>query len=194
MIVKGIKETIETLLGKPREENPYALVAEFETPGEVLDAARALRKAGYRRFDVHSPFPIHGIEKAMGLGPSLVPWIVLGGGLTGCISGLALQIWINVFDYPLNISGKPFNSLPAFIPVTFELTILLSAFGAVGSIFVLNFLPMLYHPLFKIDRFNAATNDKFFVSIEARDKQFSEDGTRGLLEKLGARHVALVEP
>jgi hypothetical protein len=134
------------------------------------------------------------MNRAMGIRGSWVPFVVLGGGLTGGLSALALQYWIHVIEYPLVISGKPFNSLPAFIPVTFELTVLLAAFGAVGGILIFNLLPMLYHPLLKSARFARATADGFFVSIEARDAKFDSAGTRRMLEALGATHVEELEP
>lgn len=190
----GILSRLERFIYALPETGPYGLIAEFDSPRALYHAAESLRKAGYRRFDVHSPFPIHGMDRAMGLRRSWVPFFVLGGGLTGCALGLLLQWWINAVDYRLVISAKPFNSLPAFIPVTFELTILLAAFGAVLSMLVLNLLPMLYHPLFKHERFRHATADAFFVSIPARDPKFDPKRTRDLLESLGGRNIDLVEP
>src|SRR5207247_423073 len=125
------------------------MVAEFDTPEEIKAAARALRKAGYRDFDAHTPYPVHGMDQAMGMPRSIMPWIVLGGGLTGCIGAFYLQYWINAIDYPLVISGKPFASIPAFIPVTFEGTVLFSAFAAVFGMLFWNGLPELYSPVFK---------------------------------------------
>lgn len=187
------KQARNFLLAVPSAEL-YGMVAQFSSPGELLAAVRKLHEAGYRRFDTHSPFPIHGMERAMGCGRSRVPWLVLGGGLTGGLGGLLLQWWINVVDYPLIISGKPFFSVPAFIPVVFELTILLAAFGAVLGMLALNMLPMLYHPLFRKELFRRVTSDGFCLSVEARDPLFDPDRTRQLLESLGGQHVELVEP
>jgi hypothetical protein len=172
----------------------WGIVAEYDGPSELIQAAEALRRAGYRRFDAHSPFPIHGMNRAIGVRGSLVPWLVLAGGLAGGTSGLLLQYWIHVIDYPLVFSGKPFFSVPAFIPVTFELTILLAALGAMAGILIFNLIPMLYHPLFSHERFTRVTSDGFFVSVEARDPRFEPDGTRRLLESLGGHHIALLEP
>lgn len=189
-----LKYVLARLVGNPPREDPFGMVAEFEDPTALLHAAREIRRAGYRHFDAHSPFPIHGIERAMGARGSLVPWVVLGGGATGCLGGLALQVWINVFDYPLVISGKPHFALPAYIPVTFELTVLLAAFGALGGMLLLNLLPMLYHPLFKARRFARATSDGFFISVEARDPKFDVEATRRLLEDCVGRHITVLEP
>lgn len=170
----------------------FGLMAEFEDVSSVLAAARAVRDAGYRRFDVHSPFPIHGVEKAVGIPPTILPWLVLGGGLTGMTAGLVLTIYTMSIDYPYLISGKPFNSMPAWIPVVFELTILLSAFAAVFGMLLLNKLPMLSHPLLNNDRFRRATSDRFFVVIDARDQMFDADRAGELLRDQGAAAVELV--
>jgi len=185
---------LRLVTGQLPEDNPFGIVAEFDNPGALMHAAEAVRKAGYRAFDVHSPFPIHGMDEAMGVRRTILPFLVLGGGLTGCVGALAMQIWMMAYDYPLVISGKPLMSIPAYIPVTFELTILLSGFAAVGSMLFLNFLPMLYHPLFKHEPFRKATDNAFFLSIEARDKQFDVEGTRSLLESIGGRNITLLEP
>lgn len=189
-----IRHVASILAGNPPKRNPYCILAEFATPGDLLSAARTVRDAGYRNFDTYSPFPVHGMDKAMGMGPCLVPWIVLGGGITGCAGGLLLQTWINVWEYPLVISGKPFFSLPAFIPVIFECTILFSAFAAIGAMLVTNFLPMFYHPLLKHERFKKATCDGFFLEIESRDENFDEKRTREFLESLGGKHVEVLGP
>jgi hypothetical protein len=190
----NIRETIQTLLGNLPDDNPFGAVARFENPHQLMRAAETMRDAGYKRFDVHSPFPIHGMNEAMGIGRSVLPWIVLGGGLTGCAGALALMIWINVYDYPMVISGKPYLSLPAFIPITFELTVLLSAFAAVGGMLMLNFLPMLYHPLLKHPEFARATSDGFFISVEARDRQFDPERTLEILKNAGGKNAILLEP
>src|SRR6266480_7320927 len=150
----------------------YGVVGEFETPEKLIHAVEKVREAGYRRFEAYSPFPVEGLSQAMGLKRNLVPLITLIGGLTGGIGGFGFQYWVAAIDYPLNIGGRPFNSWPAFIPVTFELTILVAALAAVLGLLVLNGLPMPYHPLFNVPRFELATRNGFFLCIEARDPQF----------------------
>lgn len=190
------------------DEQPaiYAMLAEYSDVDTVMRGARAMRDAGYQRFDVHSPFPIHGIDDAIGIKPTILPWIVLLCGLTGMIGGLVLAIhtmgyglipqeWLPVHleGYGYLISGKPLNSGPAWIPVVFECTILLSAFGAVFGMFLLNKLPLLYEPLFKHERFRRATSDRFFIVVQARDGRFDLDETRRLLQEHGATAVEVVE-
>ena len=139
-----------------------------------MKAAHGVRNAGFTRWDVHSPFPIHGIDAAMGIKPTVLPWLVLGGGLSGLIGGLLLQWYVNAYDYQFMISGKPFWSLPANIPVIFECTVLLSALTAVFGMLALNQLPMHYNPLLKSERFRRVTNDRFFIVIDASDPKFDE--------------------
>jgi hypothetical protein len=169
------------------------LLAEFDSVDDVLAAARAVRRAGFLRWDVHSPFPIHGIDFAMGIKPTILPWLVLGAGLTGLVGGLALQWYANAFDYSFFISGKPLFSVPAFIPVTFELTILFSALTAVFGMLILNRLPRLYNPLFKHQRFRRVTSDRFFIYIDATDRKFEERETGKLLAVAGATAIERVE-
>jgi hypothetical protein len=171
----------------------YGLLAEFATPSDLYHACERVRDAGFTRWDAHTPFPVHGLEQAMGLRRSALPWIVLVAGLTGAAFGFGLQWWVHAVAYPLVISGKPYFSWPAFIPVTFELGVLFAAFGAVLGMLGLNRLPMLYHPLFRSKAFENATDDAFFISIESWDPRFDPAGTRQLLESLGARNVELVE-
>jgi len=159
-----------------------AVLAEYSDVNSVIAAAEAVRDAGYRRWDVHSPFPIHGIDKAMDIKPSKLPLITLTGGVVGFFGGLLLAWWTNAVDYPYLISGKPLFSLPANIPVIFETTILLAAFGAVFGMLMLNKLPLLYNPLFRSKRFARVTNDKFFVVIEADDPNFDAAKAKQLLE------------
>jgi ABC-type Fe3+ transport system permease subunit len=175
------------------ERRVWGLLAEFSTVDELLAAAEAVRDAGFRRFDAHSPIPVHGIDEAMGIRAARVPLFALGGGVTGCAVGLALQWFTNAFDYPIKVSGKPFFALPPAIPVAFELTILLGALGAVLAMLVGNGLPQLYHPLFSNARFRRVTSDRFFLSIEATDPRFDPVRTRELLASLGGRHVEEVE-
>lgn len=178
----------------PLEERQLAgLMAEFDNVDSVMAAARTVRNQGFSRWDVHSPFPIHGIDEAMGTRRTMLPWIVLGAGLTGLVAGLALELYTNSIDYQFLISGKPFISLPAFIPVVFETTVLFSAFGAVFGMLGLNRLPMLYHPLFRSERFRRVTNDRFFVVIDASDPKFDETRTAELLRSLRPVSLERVE-
>jgi len=171
----------------------HGMIAEFEGPQQLLHAAEQVRDNGFIRFDCHSPFPIHGMDEAMGEKRSPLGWIVGIMGLLGGGGALLLQWWTSAVDYPLVISGKPFFSLPAFIPVTFELTILLAAFGAVFGMFALNKMPQWFHPLFFSDRFAKVTDDGFFVSIEAEDPQFDPEKNRQFLESIGATYTEVLE-
>ena len=170
-----------------------AVMGEFADVDSILAAARSVRKAGYRRWDVHSPFPIHGIDRAMGVKPTILPWLTLAGGLTGLLTGVLLQGYTMGFDYPYIISGKPYLSWPAFVPVIFELTVLLAALATVFGMLGLNRLPQLYNPLFRSERFRRATADRFFIVIDARDEKFGEEETPKLLAALGALSVERVE-
>ena len=189
-------QTHETeVVGPDEVEKPelVGLLAEFPTVDAVAKAARIVRRAGFTRWDVHSPFPIHGIDYAMGIRPTILPWIVLGAGLFGLCGGLLLQWWVNAWDYPFYISGKPLWSLPANIPVTYETTVLCSAFTAGLGMLALNGLPRWSNPIFKSERFRKATDDRFFVVIDATDKRFDESGTTKLLQDAGAVIVERVE-
>lgn len=168
-------------------------LAEFEDVSSVFSAARAVRDAGYSRWDVHSPFPIHGIDEAIGIRPTILPWLVLAGGLFGLSVGLLMQWFTNSHDYKFIISGMPFFSLPAFIPVIFAMTVLCSALTAIFGMFLLNRLPMLYNPLFKSARFRRVTADRFFVVIDASDLKFDEMRTPEFLRSLGAVAVERFE-
>ena len=182
------------LLPQLPEGPSFGLLAEFANPAELYHACERVRDAGYTRWDAHSPFPVHGLEQAMGIRRSILPWIILAAGLTGAVLGFALQWWVHASAYPLTISGKPFFAWPAFIPITFELGVLFGAFGAVLGMFGLNRLPMHYHPLFHSKVFERVTDDAFFISIESWDPKFDSSATRTLLEGLGAKRVELVEP
>ncbi len=173
---------------------PYGLGAEFPDAASLFSAAEAIRDAGFKRWDVFSPFPIHGMDDAMGLGTSAVSYIVLCSGLTGTATALLLELGSALYLYPLVVQGKPINftTIPAFFPVIFELTILFSAFGAVFGMLALNLLPRWHHPLFSWNRFAKATDDGFFVVVEASDARFSEKGTGEFLSKLGATNVTMV--
>jgi hypothetical protein len=169
------------------------LLAEYESVDDILKAARAVRRAGFTRWDVHSPFPIHGIDYAMGIRPTILPWLVLGGGLTGLCTAIWLQWYCNAYDYPFLISGKPVWSFPANVPVMFELTVLFSALTAVFGMLGLNHLPQLYNPLFKSERFRRVTADRFFIVVDASDKKFGETETTRLLQDAGAKSIERVE-
>ncbi|MFL6264303.1 MAG: DUF3341 domain-containing protein [Thermoanaerobaculia bacterium] len=172
--------------------NLFGALAEFATPAELYHACEGVRDAGYTRWDAHTPFPIHGLERAMGLKASRLPWVVLVTAVLGAAAGMGLQGWVATTAYPLVISGKPFFSWPAFIPITFELGVLGGAFGAVLGMFGMNQLPTLHHPLFASKRFERASDDGFFISIESWDPQFDRDRTVDLLRRLGAGQVELV--
>ncbi len=199
-----------TTTAKPKQVETgtrlFGLLAEFETPAEIMHAAEKTRAAGYRWWDCMTPFPVHGLDKAMGIRPTILPWLVLGGGLTGVTVALVLQAFtnassFNVFflpgimlrGYDFLISGKPLNSLPAWIPVMFELTILLSSLGCVGFMLLLNGLPRLYHPCFKSKRFQRVTDDRFFLLIEARDPLFYRDKAEVFLNSLNPVSIEALE-
>jgi hypothetical protein len=177
----------------PKRAKVYGLLAEYETPADLYHACEKVRDAGFGAWDAHTPYPVHGLERAMGLRGSIVPWIVCVMGFSGAALGFLLQWWTSAVDYPLIISGKPFNSYPAFVPVTFELGILLGSFGAVFGMFGLNKLPTYYHSVFNSRRFSRFSDDRFFISIEARDPKYDPEKTRALLESTGAVHVEEVE-
>src|SRR5215475_15391899 len=178
----------------PSTVSLYGLVGEFTTPEELLEATRRARSAGYRHMEAYTPFPVHGLAEALGFHRTHLPLVVLLGGIAGGLGGYFLQYWINVIGYPLNVGGRPLHSWPAFIPVTFELTILVAALVAVLGMLALNGLPMPYHPLFNVPRFATVTRDGFFLCIEARDPQFDRLETRRFLESVAAYEVAEVEP
>jgi hypothetical protein len=171
----------------------YGILAEFDNPGALYGACEKVRDAGYREWDSFSPFPVHGIEEAMGFSWSKVPWIAAITGFTGAGLGFALQAWVSVFAYPLVISGKPLLSWQAFIPVTFEVGVLSTALGALVGMLVINGLPRLHHPLFSSKAFEKVTDDAFFIAIEAKDRKFDLETTRAFLDGIGATHIELVE-
>jgi hypothetical protein len=171
----------------------YGLLAEFESPTALVHAAEQARDAGFRRMDAYSPIPIEELHHALGLKDTRLPWIVLGGGLTGALAGYGLQFWASTLAYPLNIGGRPFHSWPSFIVPAFETTILFAAGAAVLGMIVLNGLPMPYHPVFNAPRFAMASRDRFFLCIESQDPKFDQTTTRRFLESLGPREVSAVE-
>lgn len=172
----------------------YGLLAEFAGPDQLVEAARAAHRDGYRKMDAYTPFPVEGLAEAIGFRMTRLPLLILVGGLVGCLGGFMLQYWVAVSAYPENIGGRPLNSWPAFIPVTFELTVLLAAITAVCGMVGLNGLPMPYHPLFNVPRFAEASRDCFFLCVEARDRRFDHDGTRRFLETLQPRRIFEVPP
>jgi hypothetical protein len=171
----------------------YGLMAEFESTDDLLSAAQRAHSAGYRQIDAFTPFPVEGLAEAIGFHQTYVPLLCLGGGLAGCLGGFLLQYWPSVFGYPLNIGGKPYNSWPSFIPITFELTILCAGLATVFGMLVLNGLPTPYHPVFNAPRFELATHNRFFLCIEARDPMFDAQKTRQFLESLKAYEVSEIE-
>jgi hypothetical protein len=170
----------------------YGLMAEFDDPNMLVAAAHRAYRAGYRRMDAYSPFPIEALHEALGLHHTRLPLVVLIGGLFGCVGGYLLQYWVSAVAYPLNVGGKPFHSWPAFIPVTFECTILAAAISAVLGMLALNGLPMPYHPVFNVPRFALASRSRFFLCIERKDPKFDLELTRTFLETLGPREVTIV--
>ena len=168
-------------------------MAEFDDPSSLVAATTRAREEGYRRMDAYAPYPIEELHEALGEHDSRLPLIVLIGGILGCIGGYGLQYWVSAIAYPINVGGKPFHSWPAFIPVTFECTILAAALSAVLGMLALNGLPMPYHPVFNVPRFALASRNRFFLVIEAKDKKFELDATRRFLETLNPREVSVVE-
>ena len=170
----------------------YGMLAEFKNPAELLHAAEAIHKAGYVHFDTHSPFPIHGMDKAMGLGNSKVGYVTLLGGITGLALATWLQWWTGQVDYPLNISGKPFFSIEPSVPVMFELTVLFSALATVAGMLALNGLPRPYNPIFYSKNFSRVTDDAFMVNIAASDANFDRAKTEAFLKELGGTNIEVV--
>jgi Protein of unknown function (DUF3341) len=171
----------------------YGLLAEFETPSELVEAARRAREAGYQRMDAYTPYPIHELAEALHLPRTKLPVVVFIGGALGCATALAMQWFATVVHYPINVGGRPLASWPSYIPITFELTVLFAAIAAVLGMLGLNGLPMPYHPVFNVPRFALASRDRFFLAIESVDPLFDPEKTRAFLSGLGARHVSEVE-
>lgn len=171
----------------------WGALAEFDSPASLYHACEKVRDAGFAKWDAHTPFPVHGLDDAMGVKPTKLPFVVLGVGIVGGVLAFAMQTWMSVIDYPLIISGKPYFSWQAFIPITFELSILFAAFAAVFGMMAFNGLPQLWHPLFRSRRFERVTDDAFFISIEAADPKFDTKETLAFLQEIGATHVELVE-
>ena len=176
----------------PTRSAIYGLMAEFDDPNALVAAAHSAHADGYRCMDAYAPYPIEELHHALGTPPTRLPLIVLIGGLLGCVGGYGMQYWMSAISYPLNIGGKPFHSWPAFIPVTFECTILAAALSAVLGMLALNGLPQPYHPVFNVPRFALASRNRFFLCIEATDPQFDLEKTRRFLETLNPREVSTV--
>lgn len=172
---------------------PYGIIAEFDTTADAMHAAEKVRDAGFRKWDVFTPFPVHGMDRAMGLKNSKVGWFSFLGGVTGYTTGMLMIWFMNMFDYPVLIGGKPLFSPFSAFPPSYELTILLGAFGALGGMLILNRLPRLHHPLLKHKRFELVTHDKFFLVIETTDPKYNESETRKLLESMGSKRIEMVE-
>ncbi len=171
----------------------HGLLAEFVAPDAVVAATKAAHDAGYRRMEAYAPFPVEGLAEALGFHHTKLPLVVLAGGIAGCAGGIFMQYYASAVDYPVNIGGRPLASWPAFVPVTFELTILVAALAAVLGMLALNGLPQPYHPVFNAPSFALATKDRFFLCIEATDPMFDRVATRRFLESLGAREVSEVD-
>jgi hypothetical protein len=171
----------------------YGMMAEFDTPTALVAAIHKARAAGYRAMDAYSPIPVEEVAEALHIHDRLLPLLVLLGGIAGGIGGFALATWTSVFDYPINVGGRPFFSWPSFLPVTFECTVLVAAATCVLGLLALNGLPMPYHPVFNVPQFALATREKFFLCIESRDPQFDLQETRRFLETLEPLSVAEVD-
>ena len=171
----------------------YGVLAEFDGPASIFSACENVRDAGYSKWDSYTPFPVHNLDKAMGLPASKLPWVVFFMGMLGATGGMTLQWWINVVEYPIVYAAKPFFSWQAFVPVTFELGVLFAALTSLLGMMHFNRLPQFYHPLFNSKRFERVTDDKFFIAIEAADSKFDPEETAAFLKDLGATHIEMVE-
>ena len=180
-------------MSKPKHKKIFGLMAEYDTARSIFHACEKVRDAGYEKWDSYTPFPVHNLDKAMGLKPSILGVIVFICGMTGASCGMLLQWWTSTIEYPVIIAAKPYFSYQAFVPVTFELGVLLASFGAVFGMLGLNKLPQWYHSLFNSERFSRVTDDRFFICIEARDSKYDYERTRKLLESTGAVHIEEIE-
>lgn len=178
---------------RQKGKRELGVLAEYNTPSSIFRACEQVRDSGFRRFDSYTPFPVHNLDKAMGLGPSFLPWLVLIAGISGATLAMLFMIWASAYDYPLNIGGKPTWSIPAFIPITFEVTILFSGLTTVFGMFFLNRMPTYHDPLFEVERFAKATDDRFFIMIEARDRKYDREKVIEFLQKTGAISTTVVD-
>ena len=178
---------------KAKKPHLYGVMAQFDSPSTLVAAAKETYAAGYRRVNGYSPFPIEELSDAIGFTRTSLPLIVLLGGIVGGVGGFFMQYWMEVIDYPINVGGRPFNSWPSFIPITFECTVLVAAFAAVLGMLALNKLPQPYHPVFNAPNFALATRDSFFLVIESNDPKFDHDEAMRFLKSLEARDVCDVE-
>ena len=170
----------------------YGMMAEFDTPVALVEAAKRTYQAGYRRIDTYTPFPIEGLAEEIGFHRDEVPLVVLIGGIVGGLTGYLMQYWMSAVAYPLNIGGKPYHSWPAFIVITFEMTILFAGISAVFGMLALNGLPMPYHPVFNVPRFTRASRDRFFLVVFSSDVKYDPAATRQFLQSLDPRSVSEV--
>ncbi len=184
----------EEVKAKVMDKKTYGLLAEFDTPTQLVDAANKIREAGFTKTDAFSPFPLHEIDAALGVKKTILPYLVFTGGVIGLLSGFGLQYFVHVIDYPIIVGGRPFLSIPSFIPATFELTILFASFTAVFGMILLNGLPQPYHPVFNVPRFALASREKFFLLIETTDPKFNYEETRSFMQSLNPQEVFDVEP
>ena len=192
MGTEAMTDSSESIAVVKEPEQVHGLLAEYETPQQLIAAARRVKEAGYSRWDSYSPFPVHGIDPAMGIRPTVLPWIVFVAGLCGGTFALFFQWWTSNVDYPWIVSGKPFWSVPANIPITFEVTVLFSALTCFATMMVLNKLPLFAHPLDRYRRFLRSTNDRFFALIQASDPKFDSDATTKLLEATKPRNIETI--
>ena len=167
----------------------HAVIGEFDGPEALIEAAHKTREAGYSKIEAYTPFPVHGLSEAVGFEESKIKWIIFWGGVFGACAGFALMTWVHLIAMPVNTGGKPLFSWPAFIPITFECMVLCASFGAVFGMLGLNGLPQPYHPIFEARRFNLASQDKFFLAIEARDPNFDSKEAVKFLQSVGAKEV-----
>ena len=180
-------------MSEPIRKPPFALMAEFHSSMELIQAIRESRQAGYKDLEAYTPYPIEEVWEELGHHRSWLPLIVLVGGIVGCLAGYLLQYWTSVVNYPINVGGRPLHSWVAFIPVTFETTVLFAAGAAVLGMFALNKLPMPYHPVFNVERFALASRDRYFLAIGAWDPKFDLDQTEKFLQSLDPHEVSLVQ-
>ncbi len=171
----------------------YGLLAEYDNAAAIFKAAEKTRDAGFLKWDTYTPFPVHNLDKAMGLRASMVPWIVFVMGMIGVTAGFLLQTWVSAVEYPIIYAAKPFVAYQAWVPVCFEMGVLMASFGAILGMFGFNRLPQYYHSLFNSERFKRVTDDRFFLAIQVRDPKYDTDKTRTFLETTGAVHIEEVE-